>query len=164
MEREVAEMLEYAVRLCCTAEVYEIHAWMLLLGVLKQEDSLAGQVLVELGLEDLYGAWHEVLWALNVIDGLQPRAFRHRIGWDVRARAIAQGSVKFAGWAGRDKVATQDLLLAFAASDVLGALFPDLDLSFDRVKRAIERRTGEVYDLPNYEGKGSVVDSQDMFL
>lgn len=29
------------------------------------------QVLKELGLDDLYGAWHEVLWATRVSDGLE---------------------------------------------------------------------------------------------
>lgn len=120
------------------------------------------QVLQDLGLEDLYGAWNEVLWALNVSDGLQPRAFTPRVVWGERASLIVQGAVRFGMWAGRDKVATEDLLMAFAASDVLSALFPDVDLSFDRVKHAIEKRTGVKYELPGYEG--AALDSQDMFL
>ncbi|KAF6254931.1 hypothetical protein COO60DRAFT_1538035 [Scenedesmus sp. NREL 46B-D3] len=120
------------------------------------------QVLQDLGLQDIYGAWNEVLWALNVSDGLQPRAFTARVVWGERASLIVQGAVRFGMWAGRDKVATEDLLMAFAASDVLSALFPDVDLSFDRVKHAIEKRTGVKYDLPGYEG--AALDSQDMFL
>jgi hypothetical protein len=124
--------------------------------------SVSLQVLQDLGLQDLYGAWNEVLWALNVSDGLQPRAFTPRVVWGERASLIVQGAVRFGMWAGRDKVATEDLLMAFAASDVLSALFPDVDLSFDRVKHAIEKRTGVKYDLPGYEG--TALDSQDMFL
>eukprot|EP00775_Hariotina_reticulata_P007637 gene7637-7839_t len=130
--------------------------------MLKKEDCIACQILQELGLDDLYGAWHEVLWALNVSDGLQPRAFTPYVNWGERASLIVQGSVRFGMWAGRDKVASEDLLMAFAASDVLSSLFPDVDLSLDRVKRAVEKRTGAKYNLPGYEE--SALSSQDMFL
>jgi hypothetical protein len=120
------------------------------------------QVLRDLGLDDIYGAWNEVLWALNVADGLNPRAFTAYMQWGERASAILQGAVRYGGWAGRDKVTTEDLLMAFAASDVLTSLFPDVDLNFDRVKRAVEKKTGVVYNLPGYEG--AAMASQDMFL
>jgi len=162
MAPEVAEVLSYALKISWAAETFSIHSWMLLLGVLKNEQCLASQILKDLGLDDLYGAWHEVLWALNVSDGLEARAFTHKIQWGVRAYSILKGALRFATWAGRDKVQSQDLLLAFAASDVLSTLFPDVDLSFEKVKHAIEKRTGEKYQLPGYEE--SALTSQDMFL
>eukprot|EP00877_Chromochloris_zofingiensis_P009353 jgi/Chrzof1/4671/Cz14g22080.t1 len=124
---------------------------MILLGLLRNESCTAAQVLKQLGLDDLYGAWHEVLWALNVSDGLEPRAFTEDIDWGRRAYKIVNAAPRFAGWAGRDKVETEDLLMAFAASDVLETLFPDLEISFDKVKQAIEAKTGSKYDLPDYE-------------
>lgn len=120
------------------------------------------QVLRELGLDDIYGAWNEVLWALNVSDGLTPRAFTPYMQWGERASLIIQGAVRYGGWAGRDKVTTEDLLMAFAASEVLTSLFPDVDLSFDRIKRAVEKKTGVVYNMPGYEG--AAMSSQDNFL
>lgn len=120
------------------------------------------QVLQELGLDDIYGAWNEVLWALNVSDGLTPRAFTPYMQWGERASLIIQGAVRYAAWAGRDKVTTEDLLMALAASDVLTSLFPDIDLNFDRVKRAVEKKTGVVYNMPGYEG--AAMASQDIFL
>lgn len=162
LEPEVFEIVTYALKLAWTSETYHVHSWMVLLGLLKKESYTACQVLQELGLDDLYGAWNEVLWALNVTDGLQPRAFTPRVSWGERASLIVQGAVRFGMWAGRERVATEDLLMAFAASNVLSALFPDVDLSFDRVKHAIEKRTGVKYNLPGYEG--SALDSQDMFL
>eukprot|EP00878_Enallax_costatus_P010422 GHUV01010879.1.p1 GENE.GHUV01010879.1~~GHUV01010879.1.p1 ORF type:complete len:244 (+),score=56.17 GHUV01010879.1:522-1253(+) len=162
LEPEVFEIVTYALKLAWTAETYNVHSWMVLLGLLKKESYTACQVLKDLGLEDLYGAWNEVLWALNAADGMEPRAFTPRIQWGERAALIVQGAVRFGMWAGRDKVATEDLLMAFAASDVLSSLFPDVDLSFDRVKHAVEKRTGVKYELPGYEG--SALDSQDNFL
>lgn len=119
-------------------------------------------MLKELGLDDLYSVWHEVLWALNAADGLTPRAFTARVAWGERAALIVQGSVRFAGWAGRERVATEDLLMAFAASDVLAALFPDVDLSFARVRRAVEKASGVSYALPDDDA--DALGSQDMFL
>lgn len=162
LEPEVFEIITYALKLAWTAETYKVHSWMILLGLLKKESYTACQVLKDLGLEDLYGAWNEVLWALNAADGMDPRAFTPRIQWGERASLIVQGAVRFGMWAGREKVATEDLLMAFAASDVLSSLFPDVDLSLDRVKLAIEKRTGAKYELPGYES--SAVDSQDIFL
>lgn len=162
LEPEVFEIITYALKLAWTAETYNVHSWMVLLGLLKKESYTACQVLKELGLDDLYGAWNEVLWALNAADGMEPRAFTPRIQWGERAALIVQGAVRFGMWAGREKVATEDLLMAFAASDVLSSLFPDVDLSLDRVKHAIEKRTGVKYDLPGYEG--TALDSQDNFL
>lgn len=157
---EVADMLAYAIRLSITAQTYEVHTWMLLLAVLRNEGCTATQVLRELGLEDVYGAWHEVLWALNVADGLRPRAFRPHLEWAERAYKVVNGSIRFAAWGGRETVSSEDLLMALAADGALGDLFPDLDLSFDRVKRTVELTTGRAYDLPNYQGPN---DSQDMF-
>lgn len=162
LEPEVFEIITYALKLAWTAETYNVHSWMVLLGLLKKESYTACQVLKDLGLDDLYGAWNEVLWALNVADGMEPRAFTPRIQWGERAALIVQGAVRFGMWAGREKVATEDVLMAFAASDVLSSLFPDVDLSFDRVKHAVEKRTGVKYDLPGYEG--AALDSQDNFL
>jgi ATP-dependent Clp protease ATP-binding subunit ClpA len=157
---EVADMLSYAIHLCITAQTYEVHAWMLLLALLRNEGCTASQVLRELGLDDIYGAWHEVLWALNVADGLRPRAFRPHLEWTPRAYRVVNGAVRFAAWAGRDTVVSEDLLLALAADGALADLFPDLDLGFDRVKRAAELTSGRQYDLPGYQGPN---DSQDMF-
>lgn len=164
LEPDVFEIITYALKLAWTAETYYVHSWMVLLGLLKKERCTAAAVLQDLGLDDLYGAWNEVLWALNVSDGLTPRAFTPKVAWGERAALILQGAVRFGGWAGRPKVASEDLLMAFAASDVLTALFPDVDLSFDRVRRAVEKRTGVRYELPGDMVDGVAVSSQDMFL
>lgn len=165
MSTEVADVISYAVKLCMAGETYKVHSWMVLLGLLKQEECTACQVLQALGLEDLYGAWHEVLWALNVADGLNPRAYTPRLEWGARAYRVINGSIRFAGWAGRDRVASEDLLMACAADGMLGDLFPDLDLSLPRVKSTVEMATGCKYQLPDWEEEGgSVMDSKDMFL
>lgn len=62
------------------------------------------QVLRELGIDDIYGAWNEVLWALNVSDGLTPRAFTPYMQWGERASLILQVGRREApglkGWGG----------------------------------------------------------------
>lgn len=138
-------------RFAYTAETYEVHTWVILLALLKNEASTACLVLKDLGIDDLYGAWHEVLWALNVSDGLLPRAFTPALIFGPMAHRVLQGSVRFARWRSATEVGSQDVLLALAAAEVLEALFPDIDLSFDKVKTAIEKRTGDVYDLPGYD-------------
>jgi hypothetical protein len=52
--------ITYAMGLARAAETYSVHPWFFLLGLLKQEDCMACKVLKSLGLEDSYGAWHEV--------------------------------------------------------------------------------------------------------
>lgn len=115
------------------------------------------------GIDDPYAAWHEVLWALNVSDGLAPRAFRARIDWSPGAHAALSAAVKFAGAAGRDKVTSIDIVLSLAAAGVLGHLFPDLDMSLPAVRRAAAQVAGEKYVLPG--DKGATVSAPgDMFL
>jgi hypothetical protein len=151
LSAEVADVVSYALKLAWTAETYKVHSWGLLLGLLRHEDSAACAVLRELGLDDLRGAWNEVLWAMNAADGLEPRGFTPSLEWGRRAHAVLAAAGRFAGYAGREAVLSQDLLLALAASDVLEALFPDVDLSFDAVKAAAERASGDTYALPGYE-------------
>jgi hypothetical protein len=161
---DAAAAIAYSLQLAHTAEVYEVHAWMLLLGILKDESSTAARALAAAGLDDLYGAWHEVLWALNVSNGLRPRAYTPKLAWAPGAYAIVNGAVRFAGWAGRDKVASHDLLMALAAAGVLENLFPDLALSFDAVRRAVQKTAGEAYKLPDDDpSQPTVMASQDIF-
>jgi len=154
-------MLSYAINLCMAGQTYEVHAWMLLLALLKQEQCTACRVLQRLGLEDLYGAWHEALWALNAADGLRPRAYTPRLTWAPRAYRVVNGAIRFAAWAGRERVLSEDLLMALAADGSLTDLFPDVELGLDAVKRAVEKESGCKYDLPGYE---DVLGSEDMFL
>lgn len=161
---DAAQAIAYAMRLAWAGETYEVHAWMLLLGILKDEASAAAAALRRAGLEDLYGAWHEVLWALNVSDGLEPRAPKAGLSWAPGAYKILNGAVTFAGWAGRDKVGSQDLLMALAAAGSLGALFPDLDLGLDAVRRAVQKETGDRYKLPDDDPSDAALQSQDIFL
>lgn len=56
----VSNIVAYACNIAKASETYEVHAWMLLLGLLKEETCVAAVVLQDLGLDDLYGAWHEV--------------------------------------------------------------------------------------------------------
>jgi hypothetical protein len=55
-----ASIIHYAIELARASETYEVHSWMILLGVLKHEQCTAAKVLRSLGVDDLYGAWHEV--------------------------------------------------------------------------------------------------------
>jgi hypothetical protein len=55
-----AAIIKYAIELARASETYQVHSWMILLGILKYEKCTAAQVLQKLGVEDLYGAWHEV--------------------------------------------------------------------------------------------------------
>lgn len=142
-------IIQYAIDLARTSECYEVHSWMLLLGILKYEKCSAAQILRELGLEDLYGAWHEVLWALNVCDGLKPRGFQTEVSFADRAFKVITASSDFAVWHGSDKMYSEDLLMALAAGGVLDGLFPDLNLSFERVRKAVEKHTGRKYSLPD---------------
>ncbi len=142
-------IIQYAIDLARTSECYEVHSWMLLLGILKYEKCSAAQILRELGLQDLYGAWHEVLWALNVCDGLKPRAFQTEVSFADRAFKVITASSDFAVWHGSDKMYSEDLLMALAAGGVLDGLFPDLNLSFERVRKAVEKHTGRKYSLPD---------------
>lgn len=162
-----SSIIQYAINLARTSETFEIHSWMLLLGVLKYESCTAAKVLQSLGLEDLYGAWHEVLWALNACDGLRPRAFALEIKFADRAFKITTAASDFAAWHGKDTVYSEDLLMAMAAGGVLDGLFPDLNLSFDRVRKAVEKRTGRAYELPGEEdadGKLAVLRSEDQIF
>jgi hypothetical protein len=163
LSSDVTNILLYAMNLAWTAETYEVHSWMVLLGILRYENSTAAQLLGQLGLNDLYGAWHEVLWALNVSDGLRARAFTPKLRFAYLARKVVDGSVTFAQYAGRDVVKSEDMLLALSAAGVLEHLFPDVDMCFDTVKSCIEKNTDIKYDLPDYKPSKPAVDA-DMFL
>ncbi|KAI8476795.1 MAG: hypothetical protein J3K34DRAFT_400486 [Monoraphidium minutum] len=149
-------------QLAWTGETYEVHAWMLLLGILKEEGCAAADALRGLGLTDLYGAWHEVLWALNAANGLEPRAFTDKLAWAPGAYKVMNGAVRFAGWAGRDKVASQDILMALAAAGSLEGLFPDLELDFDNVRRAVAAAAGDKYRLPDEDAAGAALKNADL--
>jgi len=158
------EIVDYAIKFAFTAEVYEVHSWMLVLGLLKQEKCVAAGILKEQGLEDLYGAWNETLWALNACNGLEPRAFVPTVQFGERARKVLNGAIRFAGFQGREKVQTEDILLALAAAGVWEALFPDVDLSFDTLKAGVERWSREEYKLPGYDAPEAAPKAEDMFL
>lgn len=164
MAQDAQDAITYAIKFAWASETYEVHSWMLLLALLREDKGVAALALSDLGLTDTYGAWHEVLWALNAAEGLTPRAFTARMHWARRARRVADGSLRFAAMAGRDKVRAHDLLLALAASEaVLPALFPDLDMSFASVRRAVEKRAGERYDLPGEDAGGALDSKDDIF-
>jgi ATP-dependent Clp protease ATP-binding subunit ClpA len=151
-------VVQYAMQLARASETYEVHSWMLLLGILKYESTTAAQILQSLGLDDLYGAWNEVLWALHACDGLKPRAFATDISFAYRAFRVLTLASDLAVAHGKDKIYSEDLLLALAAGGVLQGLFPDLDLSFARVRKAIEKHAGRRYVLPtDKDGDGSKV-------
>jgi ATP-dependent Clp protease ATP-binding subunit ClpA len=122
LSTDVTDILLYAMQLAWTSETYEVHSWMVLLGILRKENSAAAQILSQLGVEDLYGAWHEVLWALNASDGLKARAFTPKLRFAYRARKIVDGSLTFASFAGRDVVKSEDMLLALAAGAARGCV------------------------------------------
>lgn len=149
VSKRATDILNYALNFSRVSETYEVHSWMLLLGILKYEDSNAAKSLVSLGLDDLYGAWHEVLWALNVSDGLEATPYVPELRFADCAFKVMRGAVNFAEWAGRKKVQSEDILMALAAANVLQGLFPDLSLSFNSVRAAIEKQTGARYVLPD---------------
>lgn len=149
-----SEIVQYALNFALVAETYEAHSWMLLLGMLKNERCRAAQILQHLGLTDLYGAWNEVLWALNASSGLEPRAYSPSVKFADRASRIITGSQNFAAWAGRSKVQSEDILMALAAGQVLQGLFPDLGLTFENVRLAVAK-AGCTYKLPE-EGEQEV--------
>ena len=154
--------IQYALELARTSETYEVHSWMILLGLLRQENSTACKALKQLGLSDLYGAWHEVLWALNACEGLRPRPYAPQIGFQDRAFRIIRGSMSFSAWRGAAKVQSEDLLLSLAAGGVLEGLFPDLGLTFPKVRKAVEQITGAKYKLPDDKEKDdSMLSSSD---
>lgn len=144
----VGSILQYAIDLSKAAGTYEVHSWMLVLGILRKENCNAAVLLKQLGLEDLYGAWHEVLWALYVSDGLEAKSYKPEVQLSVRTQNILCGAVNAAKLQGRDKVESQDLLLLLAGTGVLEGLFPDLDLQADTVRAAIEDFVGYRYVIP----------------
>lgn len=148
LEKEAYEVVDYAIKFAYTSETYEVHSWMLVLGILKHEQSVAALILKDLGLDDLYGAWNETLWALNACNGLEPRAFIPTVQFGARAYAVLEAAIQFASLQNREKVRSEDILLALAAGDVLKGLFPDVNLSVDAVKAAIEKWSGIDYKLP----------------
>ncbi|GFR42100.1 hypothetical protein Agub_g2942 [Astrephomene gubernaculifera] len=147
----VDAIVRYALNLARASETYEVHAWMLLLGILKYENCSAAQILKKLGLEDLYGAWNEVLWALNVCDGLKPRSFVTEMKFSNGAASVLAAASDFAKWHGKSKMGSEDMLMALAAGKVFEGLFPDLNLNFERVRKAVEKHTGRRYALPGEE-------------
>ncbi|KIZ07244.1 hypothetical protein MNEG_0698 [Monoraphidium neglectum] len=161
---DAAQIIAYAMQIAWTGETYEVHAWMLLLGLLKDEGCAGAKALQRLGITDLYGAWHEVLWALNVSNGLEPRAASAQLSWAPGAYKVLNGAARFAGWAGRDKVASQDILLALGAAGSLEHLFPDIAADFDTVRRAVGEETGDRYRLPGEDPKDAATKNQDLFL
>jgi hypothetical protein len=44
LEPEVFEIITYALKLAWTSETYYVHSWMVLLGLLKKENSIACEV------------------------------------------------------------------------------------------------------------------------
>jgi hypothetical protein len=142
-------IINYALEFARVSETYEVNSWMLLLGILRFESSTAAKSLRALGLDDMYGAWHEVLWAMNSVSALEPRTFVPEIGFADRAYHVLVGACRFAHWGGRSKVQSEDLLMALAAGGVLDGIFPDLKLSFARVRAAVEKQAGGVYVLPD---------------
>jgi hypothetical protein len=161
---DAARAVAYAAQLAWTAETYEVHPWMLLLALMRDETCAGAAALQRLGLNDLYGAWHEVLWALNVSNGLEPRAFAYKLDWSPGAYRVLTGAARFAGWAGRDAVGTQDILMATAAAGTIGNLFPDVGADFDAVRRAVGEATGDRYRLPGEDAKDAAIKGQGMFL
>jgi hypothetical protein len=147
--RATTAIINYALEFARVSETYEVNSWMLLMGVMRIEASTAAKSLRALGLDDLYGAWHEVLWAMNCVSALEPRTFVPEIGFADRAYHVLVGACRFAHWGGRTKVQSEDLLMALAAGGVLEGLFPDLKLSFARVRAAVEKQAGGVYVLPD---------------
>jgi len=164
VSKQSSAIIDYSLRFCKASETYQVHTWMLLLGILKHEQSTAAKTLHALGLTDLYGAWHEVLWALNVCDGLQPRSFVPEIGFADRAFRVLRQAVLYAEWGGRKKVQSEDLLMSLSAGGVLEGLFPDLDLSFNRVRQEVEKQAGGVYVLPDDGERSVALSSEDNFL
>ena len=75
------------------------------------------------------------------------------------------GCTSFAGWGGRSKVQSEDLLMALAAGGVLAGLFPDLKLSFEHVRKAAAKH-GCNYALPDDtpETQAEVKAEDDNFL
>lgn len=61
---------------------------------------------------------------------------------------VVLGAGNFASWGGRSKVQSEDLVMALAAGNVLSGLFPDLNISFDKVRRAAAKH-GHKYALPD---------------
>jgi hypothetical protein len=148
VSKSVTGVISYALNLARVSETYEAHSWMLLLGLLKHERCRAALILKAAGLTDLYGAWHEVLWALNASNGLQPRAFTNDVRFSDRALRIVVAASNFATWAGRSKVQSEDVLMALAAGNVLTGVFPDLDLTFPQVRKWCAKH-GVSYSLPD---------------
>jgi ATP-dependent Clp protease ATP-binding subunit ClpA len=161
----MSAVLQYALNFAQVSETYETHSWMLLLGLLKQEDCRAAKILKGLGLEDIYGAWNEVLWALYVSNGLEPRSFTSDLAFSDRALRVLVGTVNFAKWGGRNKVQTEDLLMALAAGGVLTGIFPDLRMSVESVRKAAAKE-GCRYVLPDDtpERQAAVDAEDDSFL
>ncbi|PNW84426.1 hypothetical protein CHLRE_03g144667v5 [Chlamydomonas reinhardtii] len=154
-------IIQYAINFARASETYEVHSWMVLMGILKYETCTAAKILKSLGLEDLYGAWNEVLWALNVCDGLQPRSFVTDIKFADRAFKVITAASDFAVWHGKDKMYSEDVLMALAAGGVLEDLFPDLNLSFERVRKAVEKESGRRYQLPDETEEAGPLKSED---
>ncbi len=148
ISRAAGDILKYAINFSRVSETYEVHTWMLLLGLLRQEKCKAVAILADVGVDDVYGAWHEVLWALDVSNGLEPRAATPDIGFSDLAFRVMVGAGNFSAWARRPKVQSEDILMALAAAGVLDSLFPDLKLTFERVRKAAAKQ-GVRYQLPD---------------
>ena len=65
ISKAATAIISYSINFARVSETFEVHSWMLLLGLLKQEDCRAAKILKDLGLDDLYGAWNEVRMALR---------------------------------------------------------------------------------------------------
>jgi hypothetical protein len=148
VSKTLTSIIQYAFNFARVSETYESHSWMLVLGLLKHEDCRACKILKDAGLVDLYGAWNEALWALNISNGLKPRAFTSEIRFSDRALRILVGACNFAKWGGRTKVQSEDLLMALAAGNVLTGLYPDLGLTLERVRSSAAKH-GVRYALPD---------------
>eukprot|EP00798_Chlamydomonas_sp_ICE-L_P022767 gene22767-29935_t len=158
-----SDSVQYALNLAKISETYEVHSWMLLLGILKYEKCKACTILKSLGLVDLYSAWHEVMWALHSVDGFEAKSYQPNIGFSSRAFRIMKGATNFAAWGGRTKVQTEDLVMALAAGEVLEGLFPDLKMEFESVRKAAAE-AGCHYLLPDDDEEEGSGGSKDNFL
>ncbi|KAJ9516304.1 hypothetical protein V8C86DRAFT_2475799 [Haematococcus lacustris] len=156
-------VMQYAMDLAEASRTYTVHSWMLLLGILKYEDCTAAKVLKSMGLDDLRGAWHEVLWALHACDGLQPRPWEPEITFAERAHKVLTGATNFAQFNGRAKVQSEDVLMALACAYVLEGLFPDIAPTFPRVREAVEKFTGGRYSLPDEDADEDSNEAEPVF-
>lgn len=107
------------------------------MGLLQMKEGLAASIMREAGLTDFEEAFLEIIYCLKLSDALEPKAFRNDVLFTNKASYVLDHAVWIAKCLGHPQVDAEHILASLSFYEVFKDLYPDLDLSEDRVWKAL---------------------------